>query len=71
MKLASTDPGRTPELRSVALSYRTANLAPEISRLDVPDVSAADGTVRQTRLNLRWEASDPNDDDPEFHGLGA
>jgi hypothetical protein len=64
--LVTTDPRRTPELRSIALSYRTANLAPELPRLDVPDLSAADGTVRQTRLNLRWDASDPNDDELSF-----
>jgi hypothetical protein len=50
----------------VALSYRTFNLAPEIARVDVPDLSAADGTVRQTRLNLRWDATDPNDDELNF-----
>ncbi len=66
VKLATTDPLHTPELRSVALSYRTSNLAPEIARVDVPDLSAGDGTVRQTRLNLRWEASDPNEDDLTF-----
>lgn len=66
VKLTSTDPHRTPELRSVALSFRTSNLSPEITRVDVPDLSAADGTVRQTRLNLRWEATDPNDDELSF-----
>jgi hypothetical protein len=66
VKLATADPLRTPELRSVALSFRTSNLAPEIARVDVPDLSAADGAVRQTRLNLRWEATDPNDDDVTF-----
>ncbi len=66
VKLATTDPRNTPELRSVALSFRTANLAPELNRVDVPDVSAADGTVRQVRLNLRWDATDPNDDDLDF-----
>jgi hypothetical protein len=65
-RLASTDARHTPELRSAALSYRTANLAPEITRFDVPDLSAADGTVRQTRLNVRWDASDPNDDDINY-----
>jgi hypothetical protein len=64
--LSTTDPRKAPELRSVALSFRTSNLAPEIARLDVPDVSAADGAARQTRLNLRWDASDPNDDDLRF-----
>ncbi|MGP0069539.1 MAG: hypothetical protein ACLQGP_38815 [Isosphaeraceae bacterium] len=66
VKLATTDPRHTPELRSVSLSFRTSNLAPEIARLDVPDVSAADGAVRQARLNVRWDASDPNDDDLNF-----
>jgi hypothetical protein len=65
-RLATTVPGHTPELRSISLSYRTSNLTPEISRLDVPDLSTADGAVRQTRLNVRWDASDPNDDDLSF-----
>ncbi len=64
--MGTTDPHRTPELRSVSLSYRTSNLAPEIRRLDVPDVSASDGAAKQTRLNLRWDATDPNDDDLSF-----
>jgi hypothetical protein len=66
VKLLTKDPRRTPELRSVALTYRTSNLAPEINRLDVPDVSAADGTARLLRLNVRWEASDPNDDELSY-----
>jgi hypothetical protein len=66
VQLATTDPRHTPELRSISLSFRTANLAPEITRLDVPDLSAADGAVRQTRLNLRWDATDPNDDDLNY-----
>jgi hypothetical protein len=66
VKLAAKDPRLTPELRAVSLSYRTSNLAPEITRLDVPDVSTADGTARQTRLNVRWDATDPNDDDLSF-----
>jgi hypothetical protein len=66
VKLATADPHRTPELRSVSLSFRTSNLSPEIGRLDVPDVSAADGAVRQARLNLRWDSTDPNDDDLNF-----
>ncbi len=63
VKLATTDPQQTPELRSVSLSFRTSNLAPEIGRLEIPDLSAADGAVRQARLNIRWDATDPNDDD--------
>jgi hypothetical protein len=65
-KLTTTNPRHTPELRSVSLSYRTSNLSPEITRLDVPDLSTADGAARQTRLSLRWDAADPNDDDLNF-----
>jgi hypothetical protein len=65
-RLATTVPGKTPELRSVSLSFRTANLAPEIKSLDVPDLSSADGAARQSKLNLRWVATDPNEDDLRF-----
>ena len=66
VKLSTTDPDRSPEIRSVSLSFRTSNLAPEIGRLDVPDLGAADGAVRQARLNIKWEATDPNEDDLQF-----
>jgi hypothetical protein len=66
VKLASRDPERTPELSSVALSYRSSNLPPEIAKLEVPDVSAGDGTARQARLNVRWDVTDPNDDELSY-----
>jgi hypothetical protein len=65
-RLRTSNPRRTPELRSVSLSYRTSNLAPEVIRLEVPDLSTLEGAARQTRLNLRWEATDPNDDELGF-----
>jgi hypothetical protein len=65
-KFTTTDPRHTPDLRTVALSYRTANLAPEIAKIDVPDLSAADGAAKQTRLNIRWDTSDPNDDELNY-----
>ncbi len=63
VKLSTRDPQRTPDLSSVSLSFRSGNLPPEINRLEVPDVSTADGTTRQTRLSVRWDVTDPNDDD--------
>ena len=63
VKLSTRDPQRTPELSSVSLSFRSANLPPEINRLDIPDVSTADGATRQTRLSVRWDVTDPNDDE--------
>lgn len=64
--LKTGDPARTPEFRGVTLRYQTANLPPEVHRVDVPDVTEADGTTRQARLNLRWDAVDPNGDDMAF-----
>src|SRR5262249_49743120 len=57
---------QTPELRSVTLAYRTLNLPPELGPITIPDLSAGDGTTRRTKLDIKWEASDPNDDDLEF-----
>jgi hypothetical protein len=64
--LSTCNPGVTPELRSVTLSYQSANLPPEINKIDVPDVGAADGATRQTRLTLRWDVTDPNGDDLNY-----
>ena len=64
--LRTDDPSRTPELRSLLIRYQTENLAPEINKLDVPDVSAGDGATKQAKLSLRWDASDPNGDDLEY-----
>ena len=50
----------------MSLSYRSTNLPPEINKLETPDVSTADGTSRQTKLNIRWEVSDPNADDLNY-----
>jgi hypothetical protein len=66
IKLSSKDSKQTPELRGFAISFRSANLPPEISRLEIPDVSAKDGAIRQTRLNVRWDVTDPNDDDVQY-----
>lgn len=64
--LKSTNATVSPELRSVSLRYQTANLPPEITKIDVPDLSEADGTVRQTKLTLRWDVTDPNGDDLSY-----
>lgn len=66
VRFATKDSSNTPELSSVALSYRSSNLPPEINRLDVPEISATDGAAKQARLNLRWDVSDPNGDDLHF-----
>jgi hypothetical protein len=64
--LRTDDPARSPELRSLAIRYQTQNIAPEINRLEVPDVAAGDGATKQAKLSVRWDASDPNGDDLEY-----
>ena len=64
--LATRDPAISPELRAVTLRYQTVNLPPEITKVDVPDLSAGDGVTRQTKLTLRWDVNDPNGDDLSY-----
>jgi len=66
VKLSTDDPAVTPELHALSLRYQSANLPPEITRLDVPDVSNLDGASRQARLTFRWDVNDPNDDEVEY-----
>jgi hypothetical protein len=62
LTLSTNDPAVSPEVTAVTLAYRTLNLAPEIGSITIPDVAAGDGATRRTKLELKWEASDPNDD---------
>ncbi len=64
--LATRDPADSPALRAVTLRYQTVNLPPEITKIDVPDLSAGDGVTRQTKLTLRWDVNDPNGDDLSY-----
>jgi hypothetical protein len=66
LKLEANPLGATPEVRSVAVRFQTVNLAPELTRIDVPDLSEGDGAARQPRLNLKWDASDPNGDELSY-----
>lgn len=66
VSLSTQEPSATPELRAVTLRYQSANLPPEVNKLEVPDVSALDGTTRQNRLTFRWDVNDPNDDELSY-----
>jgi outer membrane protein assembly factor BamB len=62
-----TEKGReTPELRSVTVAHQSLNLAPEISKITVPEVGTGTGSARETKLSFKWEATDPNDDALEY-----
>src|SRR4029077_8857864 len=64
--LTSDNAKATPELRHVALRYQTINQAPEITSLDVPDLDTKD-LENAKKLKIRWNASDPNDDELTFN----
>ncbi len=66
VRLETKDPHITPEVWSVALRYQTLNLAPELTKIDVPDLSEGDGATRQPQLTVKWDASDPNGDDLSY-----
>jgi hypothetical protein len=60
--LATFDTSATPELRAVTVRYQSINVAPEITKLDVPDLSEGDGTAAKPKLTIKWDASDANGD---------
>ncbi|MBI3824339.1 MAG: hypothetical protein HY289_16865 [Planctomycetes bacterium] len=64
--LTSDNPKSTPEFRQFALRYQTLNQAPEISSLEVPDLDTKD-IENAKKLKIRWNASDPNDDELTFN----
>lgn len=66
LKLAGGAGGTTPEVRTVSLRYQTLNLAPELSKVEVPDAADGDGSANSKRMTIKWTASDPNSDDLEY-----
>jgi outer membrane protein assembly factor BamB len=63
--LATEDPAVSPALESLALRYSTTNQAPEVTKIDVPDVNAAD-LENGKKLKLKWSATDANEDDLRY-----
>lgn len=60
--LRTSDAAITPTLQSLAIRYATANQAPEVASVEVPDMDATNHE-NSKRMHFRWTASDPNDDD--------
>jgi WD40 repeat protein len=61
ISLASDDPAATPALRGIALRYATTNQAPEVTKLEVPNLDAVD-LDNPKKLKFKWAAEDPNED---------
>src|SRR5262249_21161623 len=64
--LRTENPNMTPEVRQIALRYRTNNQAPEITSLDVPDLDAVN-LDQPKRFRIKWSATDPNEDELTFN----
>jgi outer membrane protein assembly factor BamB len=62
LTLASTEPSLSPAVRSVTIRYATTNQAPELIKLTVPDLDAANLKNAKKR-EFSWKAEDANEDE--------
>jgi hypothetical protein len=60
--LTSDDPAATPALHGLTLRYSTTNQAPEVNKVEVPDLDAAN-LENPKKLKFKWSAIDPNEDE--------
>ncbi len=63
--LSSEDAHITPALHSITLRYANINQAPEITKIEVPDLRAAT-QENPKKLKLKWNATDANEDELRF-----
>jgi hypothetical protein len=66
--LTTTNPARSPAVRAVTLRYMTANQAPEITKVEVPDLNAVN-LDNPKKLKIKWSAVDANEDDLTYRLL--
>jgi hypothetical protein len=66
--LTTTDPARSPTVRAVTLRYATTNQAPEVTKVEVPDLNAVN-VDNPKKLKIKWSAVDPNEDDLSYRLL--
>jgi hypothetical protein len=60
--LTSADPAATPAVHGVTVRYSTTNQAPEVSKVEVPDLDAAN-LDNPKKLKFRWTSTDANEDE--------
>jgi hypothetical protein len=66
--LTTTNPARTPAVRAVTLRYATANQAPEVNKIDVPDLNAVN-LDNPKKLKIKFSAVDANEDELTYRVL--
>jgi hypothetical protein len=68
LTLATTNPARTPAVQAVTLRYMTTNQAPEITKVEAPDLNAVN-LDNPKKLKFKWTAVDANEDDLTYRIL--
>ncbi len=63
--LTTDDAASTPAVHAVSLRYATANQAPEVTKVEVPDLNAVN-LENPKKLKIKWSATDANEDDLTF-----
>lgn len=66
--LTSTDLTQTPLFRGLALRYATANQAPEVTKLRVPDLMT-EKLDAPGKMKFTWSATDANEDEVRYRLL--
>ncbi len=62
LTLTSSNPATSPAVRGISLRYMTTNQAPDVTKLEVPDLNAVN-LDNPKKLKIKWTATDPNEDD--------
>jgi hypothetical protein len=65
LTLSSNDPAVTPSVRGVTLRYQTTNQAPEVTKVEAPDLNAVNLDTPK-KLKFKWSAADANEDELSF-----
>ena len=65
VSLSTSDPAASPVLHHLSIRHATLNQAPEVTKLEVPNLDAAD-VKEPKRLKFKWAASDANEDELVF-----
>jgi hypothetical protein len=63
--LTTTRPETTPAVRAVTLRYMTTNQAPEINKIETPNLNAVN-LDNPKKLHFKWSAVDANEDDLNY-----
>ncbi len=65
LTLSSNDPSVTPSVRGVTLRYQTTNQAPEVTKVEAPDLDAVNLETPK-KLKFKWSAVDANEDELSY-----